>query len=109
MSAGSLHCANRLSIIVLRFCAAVGICLAAASGAAEDATAAVSPLCAAADVRLVTQIEAHGEAQDVAAEILAKAFFTVMEARKTCNRGEVEAALELYDSIPFGAATARRE
>jgi hypothetical protein len=31
----------------------------------------------------------------------------VMEARKACNRGEVEAALQLYDSILLGDATAR--
>jgi hypothetical protein len=44
------------------------------------------------DLRLITLIEAHGEAQDVAAEILARAFFTVMEARKACNQGPVEPA-----------------
>jgi hypothetical protein len=31
-----------------------------------------------------------------------------MEARRACNRGEVEAALELYDSIPLDAATLLR-
>jgi hypothetical protein len=93
----------------LRFCATAGICLAAAGVSAEESTTVVSSLCAAADVRLVTLIEAHGEAQDVAAETLAKAFFTVMEARKACNRGEVDAALELYDSIPFDAATFREQ
>jgi len=57
--------------------------------------------CLAADLRLTTLIEAHGEAQDVAAETLRQAFFTVMEARKACNQGQVEAALKLYDSIPL--------
>jgi hypothetical protein len=93
----------------LRFCAFASICLAAAGVSAEESTAVVSLLCAAADVRLVTLIEAHGEAQDVAAETLAKALFTVMEARKACNRGEVEAALELYDSIPLDAASPREQ
>jgi hypothetical protein len=95
--------------VAFRFCAAASICLAAGGVAAEEATAVVSPLCATADVRLVTLIEAHGEAQDVAADILARAFFTVMEARKACNRGEVAAALELYDSIPLDAATLREQ
>jgi uncharacterized protein YjiS (DUF1127 family) len=58
--------------------------------------------CVAADLRLTTLIEAHGEAQDVAAEALREAFFTVMEARKACNQGQVEAAMKLYDSIPLG-------
>jgi hypothetical protein len=57
----------------------------------------------AADLRLVTLIEAHGEAQDVAPKVLAQAFFTVLEARKTCNQGQVEAAMELYRSIPLGS------
>jgi hypothetical protein len=100
--------AHRLSRGAVRFCAAASICLVVEGAtAAQEITGVVSPLCATADVRAVTLIEAHGEAQDVAAETLAKAFFTVMEARKACNRGEVEAALELYDSIPLDAATLR--
>jgi hypothetical protein len=74
----------------------------AAALVAESATV-VSPICAAADLRLITLIEAHGEAQDVAAEILAQAFFTVVEARKTCNQEQVESAIKLYKSIPLGA------
>jgi hypothetical protein len=31
----------------------------------------------------------------------AQAFFTVMEARKACNQGQIEAAIELYESIPL--------
>jgi hypothetical protein len=80
--------------------AATGICLAAA-GARADSTTVPSPICVAADLRLVTLIEAHGEAQDVAAEILARAFFTVLEARKACNAGQVEAAMKLYGGIPL--------
>jgi hypothetical protein len=74
---------------------------------AESATV-VSPICAAADLRFVTLIEAHGEAQDVAAEILAQAFFTVMEARKACNQGRIESAIKLYESIPLPAVTSLR-
>ncbi len=48
-------------------------------------------------------IEAHGEAQDVAAETLARAFFTVLDARRACNEGQVDAAMKLYESIPLGA------
>ena len=70
-------------------------------GHAADGASVLPPICAAADVRLITLIEAHGEAQDVAAETLAQAFFTVIEARKACNAGQVEAAMKLYESIPL--------
>jgi hypothetical protein len=75
---------------------------------AENATI-VSPICAEADLRLVTLIEAHGEAQDVPAEILAQAFFTVLEARKACNQGQVEAAMKLYESISLRPVTSEGE
>jgi len=57
--------------------------------------------CVTADLRLTTLIEAHGEAQDVAPETLRQAFFTVMQARKACDQGQIEAAMKLYDSIPL--------
>jgi hypothetical protein len=75
--------------------------LGTAGATVAGSATVVSPICAAADLRLITLIEAHGEAQDVAAEILAQAFFTVMEARKACNQGQIEAAIELYESIPL--------
>ena len=83
------------------FLAAASASFATAGATAAEATAVPSPMCNAADVRLITLIEAHGEAQDVAAEILAHAFFTVLEARKACNQGQVEAAMKLYESIPL--------
>lgn len=75
---------------------------------AESATV-VSPLCVEVDLRLITLIEAHGEVQDVAAHVLAQAFFTVVEARKACNRGQVERALNLYESIPLPPVTSLRQ
>jgi hypothetical protein len=99
--------ARRRSMLAFVFCAA-SACVAAGAATAQD-PAPVSPLCADADVRLVTLIEAHGDAQDMPAEVLAQAFFTVMKARKACNRGEVEAALALYDSTPLGVVTAGGE
>ena len=95
--------ARRRSMLAFVFCAA-SACVAAGAVTAQE-PAPVSPLCADADVRLVTLIEAHGNAQDMPAEILARAFFTVMKARKACNHGEVEAALALYDSTPLGVVT----
>ena len=82
-----------------RLWAAASVCLA--FGGAMSAEG-VPEVCSEADLRLTTRIEAHGEAEDVAGEVLAKAFFTVLEARKACNQGQVEAAMKLYDSIPLG-------
>jgi hypothetical protein len=101
--------AGLMSAVAFRLwgiCLAAGSCLAA--GGATAAEAALSPACASADRRLLTAIEEHGEAGDVAAETLAKAFFTVLEARKACHQGQVEAALELYESIPLRAMTSPR-
>jgi hypothetical protein len=87
--------------VALRLWAAASICLAAAGAPAAESAPVPSPICVAADLRLVTLIEAHGEAQDVVPEILARAFFTVLEARKACNAGQVEAAMKLYEGIPL--------
>lgn len=85
--------------VTLRLWATASICFA--TGCATAAETTTSPICMAADLEFVMLIEAHGEAQDVAAEILAQAFFTVLEARKACNQGQVEAAMRLYESIPL--------
>ena len=75
----------------------------------KESATVVSALCVQADLRLITLIEAHGEAQDVAADALAQAFFTVMEARKACNRGQVESAMNLYESIPLPPVISLRQ
>jgi len=103
VNAQILSRASLLSIVAFRLCAAASICLAKAGAAAAESATVVSPMCAEADLRLITLIEAHGEAQDVAAETLAQAFFTVVEARTTCNQGQVEEAIKLYESIPLSA------
>jgi len=91
------------------FLAAASASFATAGAMAAEVTTVPSPICNAADVRLVTLIEAHGEAQDVPAEILAQAFFTVLEARKACNQGQVEAAMKLYESISLRPVTSEGE
>jgi uncharacterized protein YjiS (DUF1127 family) len=87
VNAQILSRASLLSIVAFRLCAAASICLMTAGTTVAQSATVVSPICAAADLRLITLIEAHGEAQDVAAEILAQAFFTVMEARKVLQSG----------------------
>jgi len=58
-------------------------------------------ICAARDLQFVTLLEDHGEAQDVAADRLAEAFFTAMKARAACAQGRVAEAVAIYNSIVF--------
>jgi hypothetical protein len=47
--------------------------------------------CAPRDVQAVTELERHGEAQDVPAEGLAQAFWTMLRARDACREGRINA------------------
>jgi hypothetical protein len=58
-------------------------------------------LCAARDLKLIAQLNKHGEAQDVPASDLRSAFLTLVDARKICFAGRVEEALALYDGVSF--------
>jgi hypothetical protein len=64
--------------------------------AADPAT---SPLCAARDLEVITLIEEHGRADDMAPERLAKAAMSMMLAREVCDAGRTQEALAVYDSI----------
>ena len=55
--------------------------------------------CAVRDLRILTAIGEHGEAQDVAGEDIAAAFFTLLKARQACAAGNVTEALAIYESI----------
>ena len=94
--------ARLLSILAFRLAAAASTCFATPGAPASAGTSAPSPVCIAADLRLMTLIEAHSQAQDVATEVLAKAFFTVLQARRACDQGQVDAGIKLYESIPLG-------
>jgi Domain of unknown function (DUF1127) len=109
VNAQILSRASLLSIVAFRLFAAASICLVTAGTKVAESATVLPPICAAADLRLTTLMEAHGEAQDVAAEILAQAFFTVMEARKACNQGQVETAIKLYESISLRAVVSRSQ
>lgn len=65
--------------------------------------------CAARDLRLVTAIETHGEAQDVSGEVLSAAFSTVMQARAACDAGRIDEALAIYDGITVAPSGATRK
>jgi len=55
--------------------------------------------CAERDLQYVILIERHGEAQDIAGEVLAQAFFSVVRARKACRQGREQEAFAIYDTI----------
>lgn len=85
-------------------CAAFGACLALGIGASAQGQIngqadAFASECAAKDITAVTLIEEHGEAEDLPAERLSAATFTVLRARSACYDGRVGEALALYDRI----------
>src|SRR5262245_49063620 len=55
--------------------------------------------CAERDLRLVTLIERHAEAQDIAAEKLFEAYLIMIDARRACREGREGEALAVYDGI----------
>lgn len=91
---------------------AIAACFLVASStmllpAVETNAAGPYPLqCASSDLQAVLRIERHGEAGDVDAAVVAKAFFTLLEARHLCGRQQVPPALALYDSVLPTALTA---
>ena len=69
------------------------------SRGAFSAVAAERPDLKECAVRILTTIGEHGEAQDVAGEDIADAFFTLVKARQTCAAGNITEALAIYESI----------
>jgi hypothetical protein len=75
-----------------------------------SAEPSTSPLCAARDLQVITLIEEHGGADDMAPERLAKAAMSMMLAREVCDAGRTQEALAVYDSIigSLGAMVSQR-
>jgi hypothetical protein len=85
--------------------AALTCLLASVAGAgAAERTTTIPVECATRDLQLVILLEERGEAQDVASDKLAGAFFTMMRARKACAEGRVSEAEAIYDSIALQPA-----
>jgi hypothetical protein len=61
--------------------------------------------CAERDLQYVILLERHGEAQDIASDLLAQAFFTMMRARKACRQGHEQDAFAIYDTIKLVPTT----
>jgi len=58
--------------------------------------------CAARDLKLLSSINEHGEAQDVPADDLRSAFFALVKARGVCAAGRIDEALAIYDNVAIG-------
>jgi hypothetical protein len=102
MPDGGMHVArNRRRGTMNRITRAIFACGTAVLAAGfVGASAETFPLeCAQRDVQLVTQMEQHGEAQDVPGEILYEAYWTMKRAREACYQGRITVGLALYDSI----------
>jgi hypothetical protein len=61
--------------------------------------------CAARDLKLLTAINEHGEAQDAPADDLRAAFFSLVRARGFCAAGRVDEALAIYDGVAIGSSS----
>ncbi|MBX9845350.1 MAG: hypothetical protein K2Z80_26410 [Xanthobacteraceae bacterium] len=55
--------------------------------------------CAARDLKVLTALGEHGEAQDVPGDIIAAAFFSLVKARAACAAENFTEALAIYDGI----------
>jgi hypothetical protein len=55
--------------------------------------------CAVRDLKVLTVLGEHGEAQDIPGDDVAAAFFTLVKARAACAVGNTTEALAIYDSI----------
>jgi hypothetical protein len=55
--------------------------------------------CASRDLKILTALGEHGEAQDIPGDDIAAAFFSMVKARAACAAGNTTEALAIYDSI----------
>jgi hypothetical protein len=74
-------------------------CFAVVCLAVTGASAAEQPTCAARDIEIITLIEDHGAADDLAPEKLAKAGLAQVDARLACSADRKAEGLAIYDDI----------
>ena len=106
---------TRIGDTLRRLCAATGIIaavcatssLAGATGSEEET--ALAPICAEREVQVITLLEDHALAQDVASDRLGEAGLARLEAQMTCYQGRVAEAVSIYDRVivELGAVVTR--
>ena len=95
----------RIGEALRRLCATTGIIVAtcatcspaSATGSEKDTT--LAPICAEREVQVITPLEDHALAQDVASDRLGEAGLARLEAQMTCYQGRVAEAVSIYDRI----------
>lgn len=73
--------------------------LATSTGAFAQQTTSSSIACAEREVLLMTLVEAHGAAVNVATNTLADEAALLAQARSACDNGHASDALPLYDHL----------
>jgi hypothetical protein len=66
---------------------------------AQEQSPIIPPICATEEAVVITLIEDHGMADDVAPEKLTAAFEAMLDARAACYAGQTERAVAQYDAI----------
>jgi hypothetical protein len=95
----------RIGQTLRRICAATGIIVVAcaagsiANSAGSEEDIALAPICAEREVQVITLLEDHALAQDVASDRLGEAGLARLEAQMTCYQGRVAEAVSIYDRI----------
>ena len=92
----------RIGETLRRIGAATGIIIAAcatSNAAGSEQDTALAPICAEREVQVITLLEDHALAQDIASDRLGAAGLARLDAQMTCYQGRVADAVSLYDRI----------
>jgi hypothetical protein len=92
----------RIGEALRRIGAATGIIIAtcaASNAAGSEQETALAPVCAEREVQVITLLEDHALAQDIASDRLGDAGLARLEAQMTCYQGRVAEAVSIYDRI----------
>src|SRR5258708_40334882 len=89
----------RVPRLLLGLAGAVVVSAAGSGAAADEQSGAFATACALKEIKVITLIEDHGEAQDLPSDSLGDAGLAMLRARAACYEGRVSEALALYDGI----------
>jgi hypothetical protein len=89
----------RASRLLPWLASAVVACAVGSGAAADEKSGPFATVCALKEVKVITLIEDHGEAQDLPSDSLGDAGLAMLRARSACYEGRVGDALALYDGI----------
>jgi hypothetical protein len=89
------HIVATVAALVIGLSAAEGLRTARADGSPVSFAA----ICAQKEIQVITLIEDHGAAADLASDTLGDAGVTMLRARMACYDGHVSEAVALYDQI----------